>query len=247
MIECPPMRLRVDLLPKNNYEDLVILVDVLRASTSIVMLLAHGAREVVVARTAKIALATREEGDILLGEHQGMPLEGFYHGTSPAELTQIKGEGRRILYVSDNLPRALSRIGRPQHLLLGTFRNAGAVTRAALSLAEREIAIACAGHARAEALDDTLAAGFLAKRLVRSLGLRTDLQDATRLSMALLKAFPDPQEALWQSAAGQLLRRLGFTEDLALATLISQDTVVPRLQDDSGEAPNLFTFKPWNA
>ncbi|AEB11706.1 2-phosphosulfolactate phosphatase [Marinithermus hydrothermalis] len=242
------MRVRVDLLPKGQYNDLVILVDVLRATTSISILLARGAREVWVSPSLRAIRACAQEGDLLLGEREGIPPEGFHYGTSPAELVKLEVEGRRIYYSSDNLPWALEQITGYKHLLLGAFRNARAVLEAAHALAKEEIALVGAGFERAEGLDDTLVAGFLAKKLIRTYGEdRVQLADAARMSIALLKAFPDPQEALWQSGAGQFLARLGYTEDLAYASLISQDPVVPLLSERiEHEGRPLYRFTPWS-
>ncbi len=222
------MRVRVDLLPRAPYPDVVILVDVLRASTSVTMLLAKGATEVLITPSLRAARACAKDA-LLFGEREGIPPEGFHHGTSPAEIADLSLSGQRLIYTSENLPQALDAVREARAVFLGGFRNARAVTEAALALAREEIAIVAVGHHRREALDDAIAAGFLAKRIVMRRP-EAALVDAAQMAMALLKAFPDPQEALWQSAAGQFLSGLGYVDDLALASLISHDRAVPVLR-----------------
>ena len=218
-----PMRVRVDLLPHMPAPDVAVIVDVLRASSAIALLLGRGASEVWV--TASLRAARNLEG-LKLGEREGLPPEGFHHGTDLKTLSKIEVEGRRIVYTSENLPRALAALRGTPRLFLGSFRNARALL-AKLEGGTREVRLVASGHRGRVALDDTLAAGFLAKRLVRAGGEGEG--DGFLLATRLLKAFPDPQEGLWQSEVGRWLAGLGFTEDLALATLISHDPVVPEL------------------
>ncbi len=235
------MRVRVELFPRGPYSDVVLLVDVLRASTSIALLLSRGAREVWV--TASLRVARELPADLRLAEREGLPPEGFDRGTSPAELLELDLGGRRVVYTSENLPRALALAQGARAVLLGAFRNARAAVRAAARLAETEVAVVAVGHRGREALEDALGAGFLAKALARAQG--ADPDDGARIAAALLKAFPDPQEALWQSASGRLLRDLGYLEDLAQASVIGVDPAVPRLAGvDSHRGRAVYRFVP---
>lgn len=243
----PRMRLRVDLLPRPPYPDVAIVVDVLRATTSVSILLARGAREVWVTGSFHSARKLAEPGDLLVGEHEGIPPEGFHHGVSPQGLLSLDLTGQRVIYAGGNLPRALAQVAGAPKVFLGAFRNAGAVSKAALASARAEIALVCAGLEGSEALDDTLAAGFLAKLIQRRSQETVELADAARMAIALLAAYPDPQEALFQSGAGKLLAKIGCGEDLAYASLISQDRVVPELAEYLGQGPSArYRFMPWN-
>ncbi len=220
------MRVAVELLPRGPRPDVVLLVDVLRASTSIALLFERGAREVRV--TPSLRLARELDADLVLGEREGIPPEGFFASTSPAEILGLSLPEKRVVYTSENLPAALLAVKDARHVLLAAFVNGPAAVRRALELARDEVAVVAAGHRGAEALDDALAAGFLAKKLLRA---RPDAEpdDGARVAAALLKAYPDPQEALWQSASGRLLVSRGFTEDLAQASVIGRTDRVPRL------------------
>jgi len=236
------MRVRVELWPRGPYPDVVLLVDVLRASTSIGLLLEKGAREVLV--TASLRVARELPADLRLAEREGIPPEGFHHSTSPVEIGELDLSGRRVVYTSENLPRALALAHGARTVYLGSFRNARAATRASLRAAREEITVVAVGHRGHEALDDVLGAGFLAKKLLRALPEATP-DDGALIASSLLRAFPDPQEALWRSASGQLLRSRGFTEDLARASLISHDQAVPRLagvESHLGRAVYRFVF-----
>ena len=227
------MRLKVDLLPGNAYPDVVVLVDVLRATTAAPIVLERTGLYITPSLRAARALAA-EKGLLLAGERDGLPPAGFNHSASPADLRWADFD-RDVVLTTENGPRALAHLTGARHVLLGGFYNARAVVAAALRLAESEIALVCAGMGGEEATEDIVCAGFLSRRLEKQAeqhtGQRTQLeaQGGVRLAQALLRAYADPQEALAQSASGQQLMRLGLFEDLAVASLVSHSEAVPRL------------------
>lgn len=224
------MRLRVHLTPNPPYGDEpIVVVDVLRATTSVGILLERGAREVWVTRQARVAREAAHSGDLLLGEKEGLPPEGFHHGTSPAALTRLDVAGRRVFYTSDHLPDALERIDRSEGVWLGSLRNAPALVERLRSLPAEQLSFVCAGFRGFEALDDALAAGLMVRALSAARDL-CELGDAARLSTALLSATPDPLEALAASASGRFLLGMGFEDDLVVASWIGADQSVPILR-----------------
>jgi 2-phosphosulfolactate phosphatase len=245
------MRLKVDLLPRGPYADVVLVVDVLRATTTAPLLFERGLETLFVTPSLKAARAyAAEGGHLLLGERDGLPPEGFNYGASPADLSQVDFSGRTAVMTTQNGPRTLPVVQDARVVLLGSFYNARAAAEAAVELARDEVGVVCAGHEGNESLEDTLAAGFLARRIERALEARDgaeplELRDAARLAIALLRAFPDPQEALVQSVAGRILARLGLHEDLAHASLISQTAMVPVLREVlATDAGPIYRFEP---
>lgn len=239
------MRLRVDLTPNPPYGDEpIVVVDVLRATSSIGLLLERGAREVWVARHARAVREAARAGDLLLGEKEGLPPEGFHHGTSPAALARLDVAGRRVYYTSDHLPAALERIDRGENVWLGSLRNAPALVERLRTLDAEQITFVCAGFRGAEALDDALAAGLMVRAL--SAGREAcELGDAARLSTALLGAAPDLLEALVSSASGRFLQGMGFADDLVVASWVGADRSLPVLQGTArGRFGRLYRFVP---
>ncbi len=231
------MRLRVDLVPRNAYHGIVIVVDVLRATTTVPLLLSNGLKTLYMTPSLRSARGFAAQGQhLLIGERDGLPPEGFHYGASPADLSKIDFSGKTAVITTQNGPRTLPLMNEAQAVLFGSFYNARAVSDAAVELAKalqaEEVAIVCAGQEGLESLDDTLCAGFLARRIERAVQAsdeKLEYRDAAQLAIHLLRAFPDPQEALILSAAGQLLQQLGLFEDIAFGSLISQTDIVPRL------------------
>ncbi len=226
------MRLRVDLLPKKEYRDTVIVVDVLRATTTAPIIL-QGTEQLFITPSLATARGFGDQYNLLLaGEKEGLPPEGFNYGASPADLRKVQFE-RDVILTTDNSPHAIGAVLTAKHVLLGSFYNARAVVDLALSCATEEITLVCAGMQGDETLEDIVCAGFLARRIqkIQQNIQPVELKDAARLAISLLQAFPDVQEALMQSTAGVMLGKLGLLEDIAVSSLISQSDVVPVLEN----------------
>ena len=233
------MNLLVNLLPTPPYDDVVVLIDTLRASTVAPVLFDNGLEQLYITPKVKQArLLAAEHQSVLLGESSGVLLEGFNYGCSPAELSRLPFSGSAVM-ITRNLPHVLPKVSGAKHVLLGSLYNADAVLERALTLATSSISLVCCGFDNQEDLDDAISAGYMAARLKK---LRPDLtsQGATEFVMSLLKAFPDPLEAMWRSLSGDYLRHFNMADDLAIASLVSQSVKVPELQRTRYEHAFLF-------
>lgn len=241
------MRIHTDLTPTGPYHGVVVLIDTLRSCTVAPLLFERGLSELALTPSLRSARAAADEGWLLLGERQGVPPEGFNYGNSPAELAGLDLTGRRAVMVSENAPRYLDRVEGADRVLLGSLYNAGGVARAVAETADADpdaqVTLACSGFEGEPDLDDTLTAGVLAAALTEL--RRSRPSGATRFALSLLRAFPDPLEALWQSVAGHYLRRLELERDLAFCAQVSASQVVPQLVErmpGAGSAP-LYRFE----
>lgn len=239
------MRLRVDLTPRSDYQDVVIVIDVLRSCTVAPILFQNGLKELYLCPSVRASReAAAERNLLLLGERRGLPPEGFNYGNSPAELQHIPMHDRSAVMVSENAPKTIPHASLAKHVLLGALYNADAVVAHAHAVATEEIALVCSGFAGHEDLDDAFTAGYLAARLKQTApGL--ELNGAALMAISLLKAFPNPLEALWQSRTGHYLRSINLPEDIAVGAALSQASVVPKLQAvETFRTSRLYRFTP---
>src|SRR4051812_24899969 len=125
-------RLRAHFLPALvEPEDLAgstcVVIDVLRATTTIVWALAAGAREVIPClevEDARRAIAEYPPGTgVCGGERSGLPIEGFELGNSPAEYTAARVAGKAVIFTTTNGARALFHCHHAQRVLIGAFAN----------------------------------------------------------------------------------------------------------------------------
>jgi 2-phosphosulfolactate phosphatase len=162
-------RLDVHPLPKLVAENAlagstVVVIDLLRASTTICQAIASGATEVVPFLEVDDAMAAAAEAAdrdmiVLGGERGGRRIEGFDLGNSPAEYTAKAVGGRRVFLTTTNGTRALNHARLARRVLVGSFVNLSAVADSIRS--ESRIDILCAGTDGEVTREDVLAAGAM--------------------------------------------------------------------------------------
>ncbi|WP_019585034.1 2-phosphosulfolactate phosphatase [Deinococcus apachensis] len=234
------MRLRVDLLPYGGYSDVVLVVDVLRATTTAVTYLERGADALLLTDTPRAALALRGERVVLAGERGGLPIPGFDLGNSPAEAARQDFSGQTVVMNTTNGTAAAHVAAQTGgHVLLAALTNAHAAARRARALAREEIAIVCSGTEERVGLDDVYAAGVLAEYLL-ALG-EFSIEDGTRVALTIRRNAGNPFDTLSSSSHGQHLIGLGLEEDVQYAAQISTSPVVPIL-DREGSTPEVLRF-----
>jgi 2-phosphosulfolactate phosphatase len=215
------MRVHVAFTPGEAANaQLGIVVDVLRATSTIAQALASGYERVYCCREIEEARALRDElGEGLLGgERDAVRIEGFDVGASPREFLG-EPQARSVIFSTTNGTRAiLETASRAEEVLLGSLLNLDAVARAARERGE-DVMIVCAGFQGQFALDDAYCAG----RIVQLLGAESS--DAAKATDAIARAWPDAHEGLLARTYGPP----GLEEDIAFCAQVSALDVVPRL------------------
>ncbi len=157
--------------PERRARTVYVVVDVIRATTTLAVMFERAIRRVYVARDVNVARATRAAlpGALVAGEVAAVPPPDFDHGNSPEEWGHLDVAGREVLFSTTNGARALhaSRGGGP--IFAGSLRNATAVSHAALAAARRRTAdgeaagvlVVCSGRDGLPAEDDSLCAAWL--------------------------------------------------------------------------------------
>ncbi|MDQ8155613.1 MAG: 2-phosphosulfolactate phosphatase [Gemmatimonadota bacterium] len=244
------MPLHVYLLPEPVAADVVVVIDVLRFTSSAAYALAAGARSIATCETVEQARAVAgyRPGTLLAGERQAVKLPGFDLGNSPLEFTPAAVRGRDIAWTTTNGTRAIATALAPRRpaapppteraphrdLLLASPVNLSAV---AALLAPRlgedaVVAVACSGREGGFALEDAACAGHLVARLRRTLGDALTMNDGARASACIHEAYGEDFARLFRDARhGRWLRDHGFGSDLEACGALDALEVVPRWRD----------------
>lgn len=208
----------------------VVVTDVLRATTTITVALTSGCLEVIPVLTPEEAIEMRERlgnGEHLLlgGERGALKIPGFHLGNSPLEYTPEAVEGKRLIMTTTNGTRAIRRAATGKVVLLGALVNAPAVADVAAQ-AGADVSLLCAGTRDRFALEDFLAAGVLVEELLK----RNDyaLRDGARAALEIYRSSRDDILGAFRSSYhGQQLIELGLEEDLAYCAQLGTLEVVP--------------------
>jgi 2-phosphosulfolactate phosphatase len=214
----------------------VVVIDVLRATTTIITALANGAKAIIPAATSEeaVRLASNLEKDnvLLAGERKSLKIEGFALGNSPREMTAAAVGGKTIVLATTNGTPALVAAQGGDPVLVGAAANFKALlARAHEVLAQRgDLVIVCAGRDKQFAIEDAYTAGRLIKAL-KTGAKRLALNDAAQAALALPAELAGWKEALAGSDAAAQLAEVDLADDVSFAAKPDRFTVVPRYAD----------------
>jgi len=218
-----------------------VVIDVLRATSTITLALASGYERVLVAGSIDEATALRTPERTLAGEVGCARAPGFDLGNSPEETLEPRG-AELVLATTNGAPAIVAAAAAADEVLIASLLNLDAVLA---QLAGREdILLVCAGTDAKVSLEDVYLAGRLSARL------DGERSDAARIAEAVAAAYPNAVDALQASAGAIGLRREGLESDIAFCAQESIVEVVGRLSDtvDGGAmltaAPNAPRSEP---
>ncbi len=214
----------------------VVVIDVLRATTTVVTALANGAKAVIPAATSeeavRLASNLEKDGVLLAGERKSLKIEGFALGNSPREMTPATVAGKTIVLATTNGTPALVAAQGGDPVLVGAPVNFRALTARAHEVVagRRDLVIICAGREKQFAIEDAYTAGRLVKGVKKGVR-KVELNDAARAAVALTRQFATWQEALENSEAARQLADVDLGDDVAFAAKADRFGVVPTYAD----------------
>lgn len=203
--------------------DLAIVIDVLRATSTVTQALASGFERVLCVESIERAQTLRAAGRVLAGERSCIKPDDFDQGNSPAEA--MVPAGRELVLATTNGTPAVASAGEhADTVLLACLLNLEATVDAVLehmAAGKLDVQVVCAGTDGAVSLEDAYVAGRISRRLP---GARTD---AAVMAEGVARAFRTPLEALGASTAARALEAAGLGDDIAFCAQESLLDVLP--------------------
>jgi 2-phosphosulfolactate phosphatase len=215
-------------------ESLVIVIDVLRSTTSIVVALANGAKSVVPVTSLKEAYELHKEHPdyILVGERDGCKPRGFYNGNSPAQLAVENFQGKNIIITTTNGTKALDKSNRCEWVFIGAFLNARAIAKKALEISDVnriDITFVLAGEKNRFSLEDFICAGAISAKFPQK---KVNLSDESRAALlAFCEAKNDLFENIEKGEHARFLIKRGFKDDVEFSCRIDSCEITPFYQN----------------
>ena len=230
------------LTPEQLTGSIAIVIDVLRASTTVVHALAHGATRVAPFETVEAArLAASDcssDSALLAGERRGVAVEGFDLGNSPLACSRETVGGKSIFFTTTNGTRALAKTTAAGRILVGAFVNHAAIVQELTSY-EGQVVLVCAGTDGQISAEDVLFAGALTSAMNDAWGGNVAIDDPARIAMDFYRANSENHarllETVRQSRGGQNLIRLGFDDDIVCAASLDLFSIVPEYDRSTNE------------
>jgi 2-phosphosulfolactate phosphatase len=234
------MEALVYFLPDQLHEESVrglpvVVIDVLRAATSILTALAAGARGVIPAESleaaTELAVKLGRDDVLLCAEYDGYRVAGCDLGNSPSEYTPEAVRDRLLVMATTNGTRAILSARAAGRVLIGAYVNASRLVEALAG--ERRVAFVCSGHDGGFALEDAAFAGHLLHRLAARTGQEViPLNDGAWVALEIGRRSPKtPLRILRQSVWGRALEEKGFGSDLHLCAEVDARPVLGLLRE----------------
>ena len=214
---------------------LVVIIDVLRASSTIVTALANGCRGFIPIlspdRAKKKAEQFEKERVLLGGEREGIKIEGFDLGNSPREYKREAVKDKTIIFSTTNGVKTLEMVKGAHRIIIGSFLNLQAVCNYCTNY-RGDILIICAGKEGRFSLEDAACAGMLIDSL-RDVFSGTCQEVDVNLTAQLLyvKFGNNILEILRKSQHGRYLESIGLGEDLKFCSQLDLFHIVPIFKD----------------
>ena len=207
-----------------------VVIDILRATSTIVEALNNGAKEVIPVSSFEFAMKASGSffgGNIILGgERNTKKIEGFALGNSPLEYTQKTVQGKTIILYTTNGTKAVVKAKFSETLVLCAFTNLSAVANFLFN-SEKDVEILCAGKNGGFCIEDTICAGMLISEVLK-MGKQTVLNDAAKVSVFLSKSYNnDLVKILTECEHGKLLVENGFEKDIDHCSKVGSIDLVP--------------------
>jgi 2-phosphosulfolactate phosphatase len=207
-----------------------VVIDVLRASSTIITALSNGAKEVVPVGTVEFAVKVSGGifgGQTLLGgERNTKKIEGFALGNSPSEYTKEIVSGKSIVFYSTNGSRAIVKAKYSANLFVCSFNNLSVLAKHLKKL-NGDVIILCSGNNNLFNLEDSVCAGMLINELVTT-DKKIELTDSSIGAMSLYKSVgKNIFKMLSESDHGRLLIENGFKDDLIACAELNNTEVIP--------------------
>ena len=212
-----------------------LVIDVIRATTTIVQAISNGARAVYPTESAeeaiKLASSLGRDEVLLCGERGGLRIDGFDLGNSPSEYEPDVVEDKQLVMSTTNGTRAFVAAEAAERVVPVAMVNLTAAAESAVAEGPENLVVICSGKENRFSLDDAVCAGHLIREIAKVSGITPELGDAGRTTVELAQRFEPTAEFLKSTAAGRALVDVGLEYDLAFCAQMNLHRVVPEMQD----------------
>jgi 2-phosphosulfolactate phosphatase len=218
-----------------------VVIDVLRATTTIITALQNGAKEIIPVATVEFAVKVSGGmfgGQTLLGgERNTKKIEGFALGNSPFEYTPEIVAGKSIVLYTTNGTKAIAKAKFSQNLFTCSFLNVSSLAAHLVTL-DKDLEIVCAGRMNNFSMEDSVCAGKLISEMLK-LNENISLFDSASACLALNKSFgKNLLKMLKETDHGKILIENGFENDLKFCSKLNSSSVIPHF---TGNVLKLYT------
>lgn len=207
-------------------EAIVVVVDVLRATSAICTAFMNGVEKIIPIGTVEEAQKLKNEGFLVAAERDGFVLDFADFGNSPYNFTSERVNSKTIVYSTTNGTQAINMASSCYQVLVGAFLNLEALSRYLIHQ-NRDIIVFCAGWKNRFSLEDTLLAGAITEIVTKDPGYYT-ICDSAIASLDLWQlAKDDPMAYIEKAAQRNRLKKNGLDDVIEYCLTADQTAIIP--------------------
>ncbi|MBC8388125.1 MAG: 2-phosphosulfolactate phosphatase [Actinobacteria bacterium] len=223
-----------------------VVIDVIRATSTIATLFGVGAEKIIITRTKRQALGLKKIlGDyILCGEEQGLPPRGFDFGNSPLELSNLDLRGKKIILKTTNGTLSFFKSQGARATFSLSILNMKSTLDCVISYAEKnfcDILFLCSGKEGNIAYDDVYTAGLAVKYLLTQPIRNLELIDSAKLVLSVCLSEKSIEDALEKSSSAISLKKIGLGRDIEFCSKFNNYNITGKLKIEKFKWENIST------
>lgn len=215
---------------KGRFE-IVVVIDVLRATSAICSALNNGVNAVIPVSTIEEAKSFQEKGYLVGAERQGEIVEGFDFGNSPYSYMKPELKGKEIVLSTTNGTRAINIAKEADQVIIGSLVNLEAITDYLLQQ-NKNVLCLCSGWKDNFNLEDTICGGAISEILINSGKFSSDEDSSVAAKYLYMSAKDNYMGFLKSSSHRRRLKRLNLNKDIKYCLTPNQIDLIPVLQND---------------
>jgi 2-phosphosulfolactate phosphatase len=217
------------LYPVHHRDDaIVVIVDVLRATSAICTAFHHGVDKMIPVATLEEAAEYKKQGFIVGAERNGLEIEGFDFGNSPFSYMTEKIKGQTVVISTTNGTQAIEAARKAQQVIVGAFTNITAITDYLIAQ-KKNVLLLCSGWKNQFNWEDSIFAGAITSRLLKSDLFKTN-DVARAMSFLYEQSQKNQTKFLRNSSHAARLAAMGLKKDIKYCFQLDQTNVIPVLE-----------------
>ena len=211
-------------------EAIVVIVDILRATSAICTAFMNGVKEIIPVGDAELARDFKKRGFLVAAERDGLVLEFADFGNSPFNFTSERVGGKQIVYSTTNGTKAIELANGCAEIIIGSYLNLSALSKWLIQ-ENKDVVIFCSGWKNRYSLEDSIFAGALVEKLLEGGGFET-ICDSANASLDLWKvAKIDLHGYSLKVAQKARLAKNGLDDVFEFCHTLDQTDIIPLLKD----------------
>jgi len=213
-------------------DNIIVVIDIFRATSTIVTALANGAKSVIPVSSIDEARRLKANGFLIAGEKNGIPIDGFNFGNSPLDFINVeKIKNKDIVITTTNGTQAIQVAKNKGQIIIGSFLNLNAVADYVLQQ-NKDLVLLCAGWKNKFNLEDFVFAGSLTHYLYSTKKYELDSDSALLGYLTFDRSRRKLKEFLNMASHKKRLENLNLEADIDFCLTINKYPIVPKLVND---------------